>query len=151
MALYAAIEISQYRLVFGILQVLAVHGQQQPVSVSLEMLLGTMMEYVKIASIMDFRIKKVRSYSLLGRKVAVIRRNDGSFHAIEAACKHQGADLTTGEIRGHIAICPKHQWMYDLESGECLNHDSLPLRKYGIRVEGDSILVSLYPVSGEDI
>jgi len=108
------------------------------------------MEYVKIARKRDFRINKVRSYSLLGRRVAVIQRSDGSFHAIEAACKHQGADLTTGEMHGNVIICPRHQWMYDLESGECLNHDSPPLRKYGVLVEDDSILVSLQPVEGND-
>lgn len=104
------------------------------------------MEYVKIATTADFAVATVKSFSLFGKKVAILRRDDGSYHAIEAACKHQGADLTTGEIHGSIATCPRHQWQYDLESGACLNHDSLPLRKYGLRVEGDVILVSLRPL-----
>lgn len=104
------------------------------------------MEYVRIAGTSDFASTRIRSYTLLGKKVAIVRLDDGNYLAIEASCKHQGADLTTGELRGTVAICPRHQWMYDLVSGECLNHDSLPLRKYGLRVEGENILVSLRPL-----
>ncbi|SHO45611.1 Rieske (2Fe-2S) protein [Desulfopila aestuarii] len=104
------------------------------------------MDYVKIARVADFATTRIKSYTLLGKKVAILQLEDGSFLAIEASCKHQGADLTTGELRGTVATCPRHQWMYDLASGECLNHDSLPLRKYGLRVEGETILVSLRPI-----
>ncbi len=104
------------------------------------------MDYIKLAKTDEFKDVRVKSYSLMGKKVAIILRDDGSFYAIEASCKHQGADLTTGEIRNNIATCPRHQWQYDLESGHCLNHDSLPLRKYSLRVEGETILVSLTPI-----
>jgi len=104
------------------------------------------MEYVKIARLADFAATRIKSYSLLGKKIAIIQQEDGSYRAIEASCKHQGADLTTGEIRGNVVTCPRHKWQYDLESGECLNHDSLPLRKYGLRLDGDHILVSLHPL-----
>lgn len=104
------------------------------------------MDYVKIARTADFISIRIKSYMILGKKVALLRLDDGSFLAIEASCKHQGADLTTGEICGTVATCPRHQWMYDLISGECLNHDSLPLRKYGLQIDGENILVSLRPL-----
>lgn len=104
------------------------------------------MEYIKLARTADFTTTHIRSFTLLGKKVAIWRKDDGTYLAIEASCKHQGADLTVGHIQGTVVTCPRHQWMYDLESGECLNHDSLPLRKYGIRVEGEDILVSLRPL-----
>jgi len=101
---------------------------------------------VKIARTADFILTKIKSYTLLGKKVAILRLDNGTYMAIEASCKHQGADLTTGELRGTVVTCPRHQWMYDLISGQCLNHDSLPLRKYGLQVEGENILVSLRPL-----
>lgn len=107
---------------------------------------GRFMDYIRLAATTDFIAECMKSFSVMGRKIAVIRREDGSFYAIEASCKHQGADLTTGEIRNNVATCPRHQWMYDLESGECLNHDSLPLRKYDLRLDGENILVSLLPL-----
>lgn len=104
------------------------------------------MDYVRLAKIEDFSQIKIKSFSLMGKRVAIILRNDGSFYAIEASCKHQGADLTEGEVVNSIATCPRHQWQYDLESGRCLTNDSLPLRKYGLKIDGENIYVTLTPL-----
>lgn len=104
-----------------------------------------MTEFVKIAKVADFDDCTIRSFSLMGKKIGVIKRADGSFYAIEVNCKHQGADLTTGTITDNIATCPRHQWRYDLETGQCLNHASPPLRHYRLEVDGEDIKVSLFP------
>ena len=104
------------------------------------------MEHVRLCSIKDFLHKNIKSFSLLGKKVGVIKKETGEFYAIEVGCKHQGADLTRGNILGSIAICPLHKWEYDLETGKCLNHDSPDLRRYDLRLEGDDIYVSLQPI-----
>lgn len=104
------------------------------------------MEYIKLAKKTAVPPGIPRCYSLFGKKIALLSKGDGSYQAIEATCKHQGADLTTGIIKNNVAVCPRHQWEYDLQTGECLNHDSLPLRKYAVKVEGDNILVSTTPV-----
>lgn len=104
------------------------------------------MEFVKVAVVDDFKRKRVKSLSLLGKKVGIIKRNDGSFYAIETGCKHQGADLIKGKIELGVATCPCHDWQYDLETGECLNHDSPKLRKYAVRIEGNDIKISLTPI-----
>ena len=103
-------------------------------------------DYIAVAKTEDFRNISIRSYTLFGKKIGIIKREDGSFYAIEIACKHQGADLTAGSIVNNIATCHRHQWKYDLETGECLNHDSPPLRKYGLVIEGDCIKISVRPL-----
>ena len=103
-------------------------------------------EYIVIAKVSDFKNSSIRSYNLFGKKIGIIKRENGSFYAIEIACKHQGADLTAGAIVNNIATCHRHQWKYNLETGECLNHDSPPLRKYGLVIKGDSIKVSTCPL-----
>ncbi|MEA3232802.1 MAG: hypothetical protein U9Q05_13690 [Thermodesulfobacteriota bacterium] len=40
-----------------------------------------------------------------------------------------------------MATCPQHGWQYDLETGECLNHDSPRLRKFELKIEGEDIKV----------
>jgi nitrite reductase/ring-hydroxylating ferredoxin subunit len=105
------------------------------------------MDCVKVADKQGFSDKTHIVVKLMGRLVGIIKRKDGSFFAVEASCKHQGADLLTDFRGGTVAICPRHQWEYDLESGLCLNHDSLPLKRYHLKIEGDDILVSLLPVS----
>jgi nitrite reductase/ring-hydroxylating ferredoxin subunit len=104
------------------------------------------MESIAIARISDFDKISIKSYSILGRKVGIIKRDDGSYYATEAACKHQGADLTAGTIENNIATCPRHKWQYDLETGQCLNHDSPPLRRFLLVIDNDTIKISTAPV-----
>lgn len=105
------------------------------------------MDYVRIATLKDFTEENIKSFSIFGKKVGVIKGEDGNFSAIEVGCKHQGADLTKGDIQGGIATCPRHHWKYDLLTGKCINHESPDLKKYGVRIEGVDILVSLLPIS----
>ena len=103
------------------------------------------MQFIKVGKVTDYEIIKTKSYSLLGKKVGVIKRSDGSFYAIEVGCKHQGADLTNGKIENGIATCPRHGWKYDLESGECLNENSPKLRRHDLKIEDGVISISLHP------
>ncbi len=104
------------------------------------------MEFIKVAVLGDFAVKGIKSLSILGKKVGIIKRDDGSFYAIETGCKHQGADLLKGKIASGTATCPRHDWQYDLETGECINHESPKLRKYAVKIEGNDIKISLTPI-----
>ena len=103
-------------------------------------------EYITVAKIDDFEEVTIRSYTIFGKKIGVIKQHDGSFYAIEVACKHQGADLTKGKVVDFVATCHRHQWQYDLITGECLNHDFPPLRRYPLIVENEKIKISFTPV-----
>lgn len=103
------------------------------------------MDFVKVATLEEFEDLTHKVVRLLGRPVGIIKREDGTFFAIEASCKHQGADLLADYRGGRTAVCPRHKWEYDLETGKCTNHDSIPLKKYRLRIEGGDILVSMLP------
>ena len=104
-------------------------------------------QFVKVASTADFAHTRMKSVTLLVKKVGIFKRPDGSYFALEMVCKHQAADLTRGQLDGDKVTCPRHGWQYDLNTGRCLNNDSLPLRRHALRLEGDDILVSLSPVT----
>ena len=108
------------------------------------------MEYVKIANVNEFIGSHSKTVRLLGRAVGIIKKEDGTFFAIEASCKHQGADLLAEYNGGSIVTCPRHQWQYDLENGHCLTNDSPVLRRYGLKREGNNIMISLTPLEEED-
>jgi len=103
-------------------------------------------DYIKIAKVKDFKKESIKSFSVMGKKIGIFKQQDSSFRAIEVSCKHQGADLTKGEIVGSIATCHRHQWKYDLVTGKCLTNPSPDLRKYGVKVEGEDILITLLPL-----
>jgi len=105
------------------------------------------MQYLKLAKVSDFEQKNIKSFSIIGKKIGIIKRKDGTFYATEIGCKHQNADLSQGKIEGHIATCHRHGWQYNLETGECLNHNSNPLKKYPLKIEGEDILVGMTPVT----
>lgn len=108
------------------------------------------MEYVKLGRVADFGTARIRSYSVLGRYIGIVRNPDGTYFATEISCKHQNADLSTGPIRGNIVTCPRHGWRYDLNTGECLNQMSARLRRHDLRIEGGCFVVSRLPVETED-
>lgn len=104
------------------------------------------MDFIKIANVNDFLDKHIKSYTIMGKKVGIVRQENGDFFAIEVGCKHQSADLTEGEIKGYVATCPRHQWKYDLLTGECLTHDSTNLRRHALKIEKGNIFISLRPI-----
>lgn len=103
-------------------------------------------KWVKLAKTTDFQTTRWRSYSVMARKVGIVKKPDGTFYAIEVSCKHQNWDLTTGPLEGDIATCPRHFWKYNIATGECLTHDSTRLRPYALKVENGDIYVSLLPI-----
>lgn len=104
------------------------------------------MQFIKIAKVSDFENKRFIRFSILARKIAIFKEEDGSFYGIEFACKHQNWDLSTGTLQGDVIECPRHNWQYNIRTGECLNKDSLRLRKYAVKVEGDDVYVSTAPL-----
>jgi nitrite reductase/ring-hydroxylating ferredoxin subunit len=103
------------------------------------------MEYMTIAKLSSLENKDFISLSILGKKIGVFKNPDGSIFVTETGCKHQGADITQGRRNGDVFTCPRHQWSYNIRTGDCLNHQSLRLRKYDHIIEGDSIKICLTP------
>lgn len=107
------------------------------------------MPFVKLAKISDFDGIRIRSYSILGKYVAIVKDQNGSFWATEIGCKHQNADLTTGQFKGDVVRCARHGWVYNIRTGQCLNHPSTPLRRHALRLEGQDVYVSTSPIEPE--
>jgi nitrite reductase/ring-hydroxylating ferredoxin subunit len=60
----------------------------------------------------------VRSFPLLGRKLALYRTAAGALHAIDARCPHLGADLGHGRVEGETVRCAFHGWRFGAD-GRC--------------------------------
>ena len=108
------------------------------------------MDYIKAANVNEFKKNRIKSITILGKKIGIIKISDSEFHAIEVGCKHMGADITRGQIDGDIATCPRHGWKFNLVTGECLNHDTTRLKKYGLKIEADVILITSKPLPEDE-
>ena len=43
-------------------------------------------------------------------------------------CPHAGEDLTFADISGGVIECPRHHWVWDARSGQCVDKGTVPLR-----------------------
>jgi nitrite reductase (NADH) small subunit len=64
----------------------------------------------------DVPLLEGRSVTVAGRRVAVFRTPDG-WHAIDAACPHEGGPLADGLVADRCVTCPLHGWRFDLRTG----------------------------------
>ncbi len=105
------------------------------------------MDYIEVANIAEFETQRIKSVTILGKKVGIIKDSNSEYFAIEVGCKHQGADITRGHISGDIATCPRHGWKYNLRTGECLNQNTSKLKKYGLKIEKNVIMITSQPLA----
>ena len=69
------------------------------------------------------------------RSVFVFRKGD-LLKKYDSACPHQVTNIPELAICDNHLTCPKHQWKFDLETGECIEKGSHPLRSFETRIEG---------------
>ena len=82
--------------------------------------------YVAIHS-KDLCKGKVENVDIAGENLVVFRSTSGKAYALEAYCKHLGANLGIGGkvINDKCVQCPFHGWMYDGETGVCVGTSCL--------------------------
>jgi UDP-MurNAc hydroxylase len=47
---------------------------------------------------------------------------------LQRFCPHAGEDLSFADIRDGVIECPRHHWMWDARSGQCVDKGTVPLR-----------------------
>jgi len=68
----------------------------------------------------------------------------GEIYAVEDICTHDGGALDQGELDGARIVCPRHGATFDVRTGEALTLPAvMPLPKYGVRVDGDDVYVTV--------
>ena len=77
-----------------------------------------------------------------GRMVAVANV-EGSWHAIDGLCPHQGGPLGTGALCGPTLTCPWHGWQFDVTTGRHLLSVTMRQTVHDVREEGGRLLVRL--------
>ena len=54
---------------------------------------------------------------VVGDRIVALFNVDGSFHALDGVCSHQGGPLGKGDLSNCIVTCPWHGWQYDVRTG----------------------------------
>lgn len=78
-----------------------------------------------------------------GDRIVALFNVEGTIHALDGICPHQGGPLGKGNLQGCIITCPWHGWQFDVSTGQHQTSKSLVHDKFPVKVEGDQILVAL--------
>ncbi len=84
---------------------------------------------------------------IVGRYEVALFNIDGTIHAIENICPHQGGPLADGFIEGPYVTCPWHAWCFDVRSGKMTLGDFARVPRFEVRVENGSVLVAAEPMA----
>ncbi len=99
------------------------------------------MTFVRVGRLASLRPGQALSARVGIRRIAVFNV-DGALHAIEDACKHMKAPLSTGRLEGTTLTCSWHGWKYDVITGACFDRAWGCVRTFAVKVENGEILVS---------
>jgi nitrite reductase/ring-hydroxylating ferredoxin subunit/alkylhydroperoxidase/carboxymuconolactone decarboxylase family protein YurZ len=68
-----------------------------------------------------------------GRGLFVYRDNKG-MRVYDSRCPHQTTDIPHLALDGTTLTCPKHQWAFDIRSGDCIKKGTSPLKRWPSKV-----------------
>jgi nitrite reductase/ring-hydroxylating ferredoxin subunit/alkylhydroperoxidase/carboxymuconolactone decarboxylase family protein YurZ len=74
-----------------------------------------------------------------GRSV-FIYRSGNDCRVYDSRCPHQVTDIPHLALSGTQLTCPKHQWAFDVTSGECVAKGSRPLKLFDSKIEQGRLL-----------
>jgi 3-phenylpropionate/trans-cinnamate dioxygenase ferredoxin component len=77
-----------------------------------------------------------------GRSI-VLFNLDGTLHAVDNACPHNGAALAGGQLEGSLLRCPAHGLRFDLRTGCMRGASGLCLKTFPVQVTEGQLVVSV--------
>ncbi len=76
-----------------------------------------------------------------GRGLFIYREQD-RYQVYDSRCPHQSTDIPHLALQGTTLTCPKHEWAFDVKSGDCIRKGNAPLTRLPSRVEQGRLQVS---------
>jgi 3-phenylpropionate/trans-cinnamate dioxygenase ferredoxin component len=103
-------------------------------------------ETVLLCASDELAVGQARRFDLAGRRIALVRCADDTFHAVDDECSHEDYSLAEGEVWADECQieCPRHGSTFDLRTGEpCSLPATQPVRVYEVEVADGTVSVVL--------
>ena len=78
-----------------------------------------------------------------GDRIVALFNVDGTIHALDGICPHQGGPLGKGKLQGCIVTCPWHGWQFDVRSGQHQLNRNFQQPRFDVKTEDGQIWVNL--------
>ena len=90
-------------------------------------------EWHDVMAAADLRAGQVTRVECDGRGLFVYRDARG-LRVYDSRCPHQTTDIPHLALDGTTLTCPKHHWVFDVRSGDCIEKGDSPLRRWESKV-----------------
>jgi nitrite reductase/ring-hydroxylating ferredoxin subunit/alkylhydroperoxidase/carboxymuconolactone decarboxylase family protein YurZ len=74
-----------------------------------------------------------------GRSVFVYRAGE-DYRVYDSRCPHQVTNIPHLALSGTRLTCPKHQWVFDVSTGDCVEKGNRPLNQFENRITDGRLL-----------
>jgi len=97
----------------------------------------------KVTTTKDLPPGSACEFEVAGRSIAVFNV-EGTIHAIDNECTHDGGPLSEGVVSDACVICPWHGAEFDLRTGKALTPPAVEdVRSYRVVMTGDEISLDI--------
>ncbi len=103
--------------------------------------LGAPGEWHDVMATKGFKVGDTRRVECDGRGLFV-HRTDQQWRVYDSRCPHQTTNIPDLALEGCTLTCPKHQWQFDLRSGDCIAKGSSPLKLWPSKVVKGRLLAN---------
>jgi 3-phenylpropionate/trans-cinnamate dioxygenase ferredoxin subunit len=103
-----------------------------------------MEEWLMACDADDIEEEDVIRVELAGQTIAIYRSPESTFHATDALCTHEHAELADGLVMGDVIECPKHNGRFNYKTGEAKRAPArVNLCTYPVKLDAGKVFVKL--------
>jgi nitrite reductase/ring-hydroxylating ferredoxin subunit len=62
------------------------------------------------------------------------------WRVFDSRCPHETTNIPHLALQGHTLTCPKHEWVFDVRSGACIEKGTGPLKRWPSKVADGRLL-----------
>lgn len=101
--------------------------------------IGVKPDWHELAAISDIA-DGVHRYNFAQRACFVNKQGE-TIRVFDSRCPHQVTNIPMLSLNDTTLTCPKHEWQFDIESGECIAKGNRPLNELEFKIENETLYV----------
>lgn len=105
-------------------------------------------QWIEVGSLEDIPKLGARVVRTELGDIGIFRTADDEVFALRDQCPHKGGPLSQGIVHGRQVTCPLHNWNIHLDSGEAVAPDEGCAARFPVKMQDNTIMLSLTPDEG---
>jgi len=93
-------------------------------------------DVIALSELSDGEVKRVDC----GARSVFVYREGEDYKVYDSHCPHQVTNIPHLALHGLTLTCPKHEWKFDIRTGDCIEKGKHPLKSFETKVEDGRLL-----------